>query len=491
MRPFMLGTLVWVSGAMVSPAHPSARLGPVSISIVPPPQPRIPRSVAMLPVRIALYAALTTVVYPTTLALATGRAIIQRVTKGTPAQILPTGARYPVAGTGAGYGGQMYFSQRIDIPRLSAALQSMAHDAGIEPEKAVMVSAGAPKGGCVGSFAWDSVVDGPGGAGTGWLEGWDQGYSVQLRVCNAPEDEVQTESEYNDGSPPLSVIQFNLPALAWDGSSCFNFMKELIHRYCGGAPNDVFRGDDIRLSPKAATSLDGDLLAFPAYLARLPLAILRNTHSFLWTGACTAPAVFGGPGLGLKGQVLNLSPLESRRLAAGLKARGASPFAGLTYAAVSGYRAALGRHPGGIVQQASLVTTAFEPVVPERNLIGDWLVGPVQGLPTDSGTPYSLEQAQNGYQKLLREIRDCDGAVREAFEAKAYGVINGGAATFQAPPTYPVGGRATMLDSVFFNNYGTRTIHPDAGCIGWNWGAPFQLGCNCIYVNGRTCICFA
>ena len=22
-------------------------------------------------------------------------------------------------------------------------------------------------------------------------------------------------------------------------------------------------------------------------------------------------------------------------------------------------------------------------------------------------------------------------------------------------------------------------------------GAPFKLGCNCIFVNGRTCICFA
>ena len=48
-----------------------------------------------------------------------------------------------------------------------------------------------------------------------------------------------------------------------------------------------------------------------------------------------------------------------------------------------------------------------------------------------------------------------------------------------------------LLDSVFFNNYGTRTVHEDAQCVGWNWGAPFKLGVNCIYVNGRTCICFA
>ena len=40
----------------------------------------------------------------------------------------------------------------------------------------------------------------------------------------------------------LSVIQFSLPGGAFDGSSCFNFMKETIHRYCGGAPNRVLTG---------------------------------------------------------------------------------------------------------------------------------------------------------------------------------------------------------------------------------------------------------
>ena len=86
-------------------------------------------------------------------------------------------------------------------------------------------------------------------------------------------------------------------------------------------------------------------------------------------------------------------------------------------------------------------------------------------------------------------MAECSGAVRRSFEAKAYGVLNGGAAAFEAPPTF--GDDLMLLDSVFFNNYGTRTVHEDAQCVGWNWGAPFKLGVNCIYVNGRTCICFA
>jgi hypothetical protein len=61
-----------------------------------------------------------------------------------------------------------------------------------------------------------------------------------------------------------------------------------------------------------------------------------------------------------------------------------------------------------------------------------------------------------------------------------------------APPlSSPYGDDFTIFDSIFFNNYGTRAVHEDAGCVGWNWGAPFKLGCNCIYINGRTCICFA
>ena len=134
-----------------------------------------------------------------------------------------------------------------------------------------------------------------------------------------------------------------------------------------------------------------------------------------------------------------------------------------------------------------LVTSAFEPLVAERNVVGDFLVGPLQRVAADED--YTLARSQAGYDTLRAELKACSGAVARAFAAKAYGILNGGAAAFEAPPTY--GEPLMLMDSLFFNNYGTRSIHEDAGCIGWNWGAPFGLGCNCIFVNGRTCMCFA
>jgi hypothetical protein len=48
-----------------------------------------------------------------------------------------------------------------------------------------------------------------------------------------------------------------------------------------------------------------------------------------------------------------------------------------------------------------------------------------------------------------------------------------------------------VMDSVFFNNYGIRTVVEDAGLVSYNWGAPFKLGFNTLHINGKTCICLA
>ncbi len=116
-------------------------------------------------------------------------------------------------------------------------------------------------------------------------------------------------------------------------------------------------------------------------------------------------------------------------------------------------------------------------------MIGDWLVGRLQYIPEDG---YTLEDAQRGYERIVRELDGMGEDVRRAFEAKAYGFINGGAAVFALPPTY--GLDAKVWDSVFFNNYGVRSVCPQAGLVSWNWSAPFKLGFNAINVNGKTCI---
>ncbi|HTW65579.1 MAG TPA: hypothetical protein VME17_13210, partial [Bryobacteraceae bacterium] len=35
------------------------------------------------------------------------------------------------------------------------------------------------------------------------------------------------------------------------------------------------------------------------------------------------------------------------------------------------------------------------------------------------------------------------------------------------------------------------SVCPEAGCISWNWLAPFKLAFNTIQLNGRTCITLA
>jgi hypothetical protein len=93
---------------------------------------------------------------------------------------------------------------------------------------------------------------------------------------------------------------------------------------------------------------------------------------------------------------------------------------------------------------------------------------------------------QRGYELLVGDLDTLGQEVRRAFDAKAYGFLNGGAAVFEAVPTY--GRDAKIWDSVFFNNYGVRSVCPEAGFVSWNWAAPFKLGFNAIHANGNTCI---
>jgi hypothetical protein len=57
--------------------------------------------------------------------------------------------------------------------------------------------------------------------------------------------------------------------------------------------------------------------------------------------------------------------------------------------------------------------------------------------------------------------------------------------------TKTTGDNMRVMDSVFFNNYGIRTVVEDAGLVSYNWGAPFKLGFNTLHINGKTCICLA
>lgn len=414
--------------------------------------------------RIALSVAATALLVPLLSFASIARALYLRIVRGKASDILR--ARQGRYQAGVFYGAQMVFAKPFDPSRLKEVFFEMVEEAGIDRAKARLdfepeVPRPFPASGPAEA---DHYVD----KGTNWVKrGKDfKGTVLWLRVFTG-----------KAGAP--TVLQAGLPGGSWDGSSCFNFMKELVARCCGGARGDVFQGKRLTLRPASARVLDQS--SFLAFLLRLPRDVALNTWSLVWNLAGASRAL-GGPAASPEIALLNFDEADSARLEAGAETRGVKPYAALAFAAVDAYRAVLGVSPHCLVQQASLQTRHYDPRL-ERNLVGDWLVGPIQHVPRDR---YTLEDAQRGYERLVRDLDTLGEEVRRAFDAKAYGFLNGGAAVFEAPPTY--GLDAKIWDSVFFNNYGVRSVCPQAGFVSWNWAAPFKLGFNAIHANGKTCI---
>ena len=458
---------------------------------IKPGMPRFKRrNVVQVFIRIFMFIVMMALNYPFLLLAAFFRALYQRAVKGKVSAILHS-VQLPYNHSGiAGlrmipdfYPCQLVLSQPLVVDKLQPIFTEMCAEAGININESFLefnteTPAAVPASGPLESNQYVKPKDCP--------DNWNQlmrvafgKYIIAIRVFNG-----------EPGSP--TVLHACLPGGAWDGTSCFNFMKELVNRYYGDK-NDVFQGKKLTMTKAAKEKLDANS-NFCSFMCRLPWAIWQNTTSMMWGVSGTA-ALLGGPGMSFRNvglgefryTLINFDEADSKALTAGLKAKGKKPFAGFIHAAVASYRSVLGANPYGVVMQASLQTRAYEPVVKERNLVGDWLIGPLQKI--KSGVEYTLDTAQAKYERLLASMENLDGDVLHAAEARAYGVINGGAAMCEVMPFYPDHQR--VWSGVFFNNYGLRTIHPDAGCISFNWGAPFMLGFNTICVNGRTCICLA
>lgn len=194
----------------------------------------------------------------------------------------------------------------------------------------------------------------------------------------------------------------------------------------------------------------------------------------------------GGNGFGVKITAMNLTKEESQKLYHGAMAVGMQPFSVFTYAAVKACREVLQQSPVTITQQASLQTRHYPLQDPMaigdgRSLVGDWLIGPVQYVPSN----YGPAEAQAAYRALITDLNDIGEATRKAFWAKAYGLLNSGAALFEIVPTY--NDNMHVFDRcIFMNNYGVRTIPENSPFHTYNWNAPLWFGVNTINVNGCT-----
>lgn len=322
-----------------------------------------------------------------------------------------------------------------------------------------------------------------------------QGFSKYVAAIECYETLDEATDEWT------TVVWLYLPGKTWDGTSCFNFLKEVVNRYYGEInPNVVKAEEMLTMTDECKHALDSPFHIL-RYLLLLPLALFLNLSATLWE---KADAKHTPRRLGAKGDremaFLNLTAKQSKDMCAAFKAAGMPPTAGLLYALCTSYKRHVGGYPFGINLQASLQTRGFTPVIKERYFIGDWLIGPcykvrktIKGLLAACGMGdaeyWQPEDAKALYTELIDDVTNCKGRVREAFVAREYGVIKGGPAPYQNQNLY--GDINRMNDSILFNNYGPRFMHPEAKAVSWNWTGPGKLDCNTISVNGCTSITLA
>ena len=116
--------------------------------------------------------------------------------------------------------------------------------------------------------------------------------------------------------------------------------------------------------------------------------------------------------------MLNYTEDESKRILAGLKKRGAKPFAGFIYAAFQAYKEVEKANPFALVQQASMASRLYEPesktITPaefnkDRRFVGDWLIGCLHHFQRTGD--FTLADAQSVYETLLSDLKEIEGSV--------------------------------------------------------------------------------
>ena len=232
-------------------------------------------AVITLPLRAALYGVLMAVFLSIQLPRGLLTALGKRLVSGRATQILATGSTCQGIAAG-GYWGQLVLGAPMDRAKLEELVKAMVAEAGGDAAKArVLEESGAvaeafPPGGRV---AADHYVE----AGSNWVKVALGLSETAPRGADAVGGNLVVLRLWNGKPGQPTVVQFFLPGGGWDGSSNFNFMKELLARYHGDAPNrKVFKGHEvIAMSEQAAATFD-DPLAVLNFVARVPYAVFKN-----------------------------------------------------------------------------------------------------------------------------------------------------------------------------------------------------------------------
>ena len=440
-------------------------------------------TVATMPIRIFFYCLFMALMLPLALVRSFWHACYLRCTKGKASDMLHK--LNVIEKPMGGYACQMVFDKPLKPDRLREVVNKLAAECGIDASF-VRIDFEDSSDLKTDVFPAEAAIADNHYVPEGWIK------SVDTLMIMKGKDAVLWLKVWNGrraGVP--TVLHMRLPGDFWDGTSCFNFTKEMCNRYAGGTHTDIFKDGQLMLSPEVKRKFDQ--FSFLQFLfIQQPFAVCFSVHRFAWRFGAAIFKCCGGPlelGDGGVAAVLNFNEEDSTRFARGAKAKGIKPFAAMNHAVMTAHTKVVGFQANRIIMQASLQNRAYLPRIPERNIVGDWLVGPVQRV---GRAPYTLEQAQSEYDKLIMELTDfpANGEIAKTFNAKAYGFAHSGASMFEMHPCYPYDA-GVWGPSVFFNNYGLRQINEDMGIVSWNWCAPYYLGCNAICINGKNSIALA
>eukprot|EP00747_Dinoflagellata_sp_TGD_P069402 gnl/TRDRNA2_/TRDRNA2_156117_c1_seq1.p1 gnl/TRDRNA2_/TRDRNA2_156117_c1~~gnl/TRDRNA2_/TRDRNA2_156117_c1_seq1.p1 ORF type:complete len:353 (+),score=43.69 gnl/TRDRNA2_/TRDRNA2_156117_c1_seq1:50-1060(+) len=311
----------------------------------------------MLPLRLLVVGLLFTLFYPIFLLLGLLRAIFLRVVKGTPSQILKYGTYGDTHAKGAHYPCQQIYKEPLDEVKFRKALVDLCAEDGIDEKDINLVFHNDEKpndwpkaGGFAGGFEVDCFIE---SLKTGPENRNSHHYMFYLMGNGdrkEPDSIIQCHIWNNARGKP-TVMYWGGSGMKWDGSANFNFVKELINRYMGMAPNKVFQKPEIK--PESAAKFDQG--SFLAFLLQMPVNTAINLWNIQWNGFRSAKWA-GGNGFGPRISGMNFNEEESGKLYHGAKKVGLTPFGAMAYAVIKACKEVMGDQPRYMTQQSSLQT---------------------------------------------------------------------------------------------------------------------------------------
>jgi len=268
----------------------------------------------------------------------------------------------------------------------------------------------------------------------------------------------------------------------YDGTSCFNLVRGFVQTYYEGkAPlvravkgnpelDLTLNAEDANLRQKLGACLALKVAFKTSFLFAVRYGRMLLTREIFDMLGCASPTVC---------TVIETIDLETNsRMTAALKKRGQKVFPWIMRCSALALQKSEPRVERPILlTQVSCQSRYYTPKVP-RTVCGNWLIGlgarPTLHELSDDGW------ATKYYRRLIQHITSFSGEAAWNFINQAvYGFLG---TAFWANP------RAIY----WFNNYGLRDMHPDAGAVTYHWGPNYTVATYCLVnvvtVDGRTCI---